>query len=189
MILTTEMGKQKAIASKADDAIINKIYLVRGEKVMLDSDLAELFEVETKQLKRQVNRNLDRFPESFMFELNKQEADDLRSQIGTSSWGGSRYLPYVFTEYGVLQLSNVLRSERATQMSIRIIEVFVRMRQLLLAHKDIAIKLEKMERSLSENTSDIQTLFQYLKELLAEKPEPRVKIGFKQPTKTAKKKK
>ena len=105
-----------------DEVIMGKIYLIRGQKVILDRDLAELYEVETKALKQAVKRNIDIFPEHFMFELTEEEFKNLRSQIVTSSWGGQRYLPYVFTELGVLQLANVLKSIRARKMSVRILE-------------------------------------------------------------------
>ena len=107
-----------------DEIIINKIYFIRGQKVMLDSDLAELYGVETKQLKRQVRRNLNRFPKDYMFELSIQEIENLRSQFGTTSWGGSRYIPMVFTEQGVAMLSSVLNSNRAIEMNIHIIRIF-----------------------------------------------------------------
>ncbi|RLD55359.1 MAG: ORF6N domain-containing protein, partial [Bacteroidetes bacterium] len=100
-----------------DEVVMNKIFIIRGEKVMIDRDLAELYGVETKVLKQAVKRNLDIFPKNFMFELTKEEFLDLRSQIVTSSWGGQRYLPYVFTEHGVLQLANVIKSKLAKKMS------------------------------------------------------------------------
>ena len=113
-----------------DESIMSKIWFVRNEKVMLDRDLAELYEVDTKVLKQAVRRNIDIFPEHFMFELTENEFINLRSQTVTSSWGGQRYLPFVFTEHGVLQLASVLKSKKAKKMSIRIIEVFVKMRQI-----------------------------------------------------------
>src|SRR3984885_4808381 len=116
---------------------------------MIDRDLAELYDVETKQLKRQVRRNVDRFPEDFMFELTKEEFENLRSQIGTSSWGGVRYMPMAFTEQGVAMLSSVLNSETAIRVNIRIIRVFTKLRELLLTHKDILLKLEKLERKVA----------------------------------------
>lgn len=115
---------------------------------MLDRDLSELYGVETKALKQAVKRNLDIFPTHFMFELTKEEFRNLRLQFVTSSWGGQRYLPYAFTEHGVLQLANVLKSGRAKQMSIRIIEVFIKMREMLLTHKDILLKLEQLEKQV-----------------------------------------
>ena len=125
----------------SDAVVINKIHVIRGEQVMLDSDLAELYGVETKYLKRQVRRNIERFPEDFMFELNKKELENLRSQIGTSSWGGTRYMPMVFTEIGIPQLSTVLNSKRAIMVNLQIMRVFAKMRRILLTHKDLFLKL------------------------------------------------
>ncbi len=146
-----------------EEVIVSKIYLIRGKKVMLDVDLAGLYEVETRVLKQAVRRNLEIFPEHFMFELNEDEFLNLRSQIVTSSWGGQRYLPFVFTEHGVLQLANVLRSQRAKKMSIRIIEIFIKMRELLTAHKEILQKLEKLTRNDTEQDKKIGLIFEYLK--------------------------
>ena len=115
-----------------NEVISDKIYFIRNQKVMLDKDLAGLFDVETKRINEQVRRNSLKFPEHFMFQLNENEYEILKSQFATSSWGGNRKLPYVFTEHGILQLSNVLKSERATQMSIKIIEVFIEMREYLI---------------------------------------------------------
>jgi phage regulator Rha-like protein len=128
---------------------MNKIYLIRDKKVMLDSDLAELYEVETKQLKRAVRRNIKRFPDDFMFELTENEFTNLRSQFGTSNWGGVRYSPMAFTEQGVAMLSSVLNSERAIMVNIAIIRVFTKMRELLSTHKEILQKLERIEITLS----------------------------------------
>ena len=149
-----------------DELVINKIYLIRGQKVMLDKDLAELYGVETKHLKRQVKRNQARFPEDFMFKLSSVEFNNLRSQIGTSSWGGIRYTPYAFTELGVSMLSGVLNSETAIRVHIQIIRVFAKMKELLLTHKDILLQLEKIEKKLTGHDEDIALIFQYLKQLL-----------------------
>ena len=172
----THMSKKLIIP---DEVVMNKIYLIRGQKVMLDMDLAELYGVETKQLKRAVRRNGVRFPDDFMFELNKEELEILRSQIGTSSWGGVRYAPMAFTEQGVAMLSSVLNSERAVLVNIHIIRVFTRMREMLLTHKDILLKLEQIERKRIQQDDDIKLIFEYLKELLNPKTEPMRKIGFK----------
>jgi hypothetical protein len=164
----------------AEEAIISKIYLIRGHKVMIDRDLAELYGVETKRLKEQVNRNLNRFPAHFMFELTQEENENLRSQNATLRQGAhSKYLPYAFTEHGVLMLSNVLKSSRAIEMSIKIIDVFVKVREMLLTHKDILLKLEQMERQVVENSEDIQMIFAALKQLLNPPQEPRPRIGFR----------
>ena len=162
-----------------EETIAGKIYYVRGHKVMIDRHLAELYGVETKVLKQAVKRNIDIFPQHFMFELTKKEFDNLRSQFVTSSWGGERYLPYVFTEHGILQLANVVKSKRARQMSIRIIEVFVKMREMLLTHKDILLKLEQMENHVTRHNKEIQYIFEALKKLLQQPNEPRKQIGYK----------
>lgn len=172
---------EKAIAL-AEEAIISKIYLIRGYKVMIDRDLAELYGVETKQLKRQVKRNIDRFPPDFMFELDGQEFRDWRSQFGTSNEGdkmGLRYAPYVFTEQGVAMLSTVLNSDRAIKVNIQIMRIYTKMRELLLTHKDILLKLEQLEKQVVQNSQDIQMIFTALKELLNPPNPPRQRIGFK----------
>jgi len=172
------MSKDKRLVIP-DEVVMNKIYLIRSQKVMLGMDLAELYGVETKQLKRAVRRNGIRFPDDFMFELNKEELEILRSQIGTSSWGGVRYLPMAFTEQGVAMLSSVLNSERAVLVNIHIIRIFTRMREMLLTHKDILLKLEQVERKGMQQDDDIKLIFEYLKELLNPRTEPSRKIGFK----------
>lgn len=170
----------------ADEKIINKIYFIRGHKVMLDRDLSEMYGVKTKVLKQAVKRNISRFPEHFMFALNKEEFQNLRSQTVTSSWGGERYLPYTFTEHGILQLPNVLKSKSALRMSIRIIEVFVKMREILSSHKDILMKLEQIEKKLmkqdersNKHEQEIRILFEALKQLLTPEPLPLKQVGYK----------
>jgi hypothetical protein len=162
-----------------DDTIISKIYFIRGLKVMLDVDLAALYQVETKQLKRQVRRNIERFPKNFMFELTAEEFENLRSQFGTSNWGGARYLPMAFTEQGVSMLSGVLNSPVAIQVHIQIIRIFTKMRELLLSNKDILLKMEKMENNVKENKQDIAMIFKALKQLLDPPKQKRRLIGFK----------
>lgn len=162
-----------------EEIIIQKIFFIRDIKVMLDHDLAQLYGVKTKRLNEQVKRNIDKFPEHFMIQLSTSEMDNLKSQNATSRWGGRRNLPFAFTEHGVLQLANVIKSARATQMSIRIIEVFVRMRELLSTHKDVLLKLDHMEKQLSKHDGDIQLIFEALKELLNPKLPPRQPVGFK----------
>jgi hypothetical protein len=164
-----------------DDIISSKIYLIRKQKVMLDKDLAELYAVETKQLKRQVRRNLERFPEDFMFELSQQEFDNLRSQFGTSSWGGSRYIPMAFTEQGVAMLSSVLNSPTAIKVNIQIIRVFTKIREMLTDTLSMKLEIEEIKKKLSNHTQNIELVFNYLDELIdkKEKTEPRKKIGYK----------
>ena len=175
------MTKTTKALTIPDELVINKIYFIRGQKVMLDKDLAELYGVETKVLNQAIKRNSDRFPEDFMFQVNEEEWQSLRSQIVTSKAGrgGSRYLPFAFTEQGVAMLSSVLNSETAIRVNIQIIRVFTRMRQMLLTHKDILLQLEKMERKLTGHDEDIQLIFKYLKQLLNPPQQPRRRIGFK----------
>lgn len=147
---------------------------------MLDKDLAELYDVKPTRLREQVKRNAVRFPANFMFQLTDEEVENMVSQNAIPSrkhLGGT--LPYAFTEHGVLMLANVLRSERAIQVSIRIIEIFVKMREMLSSHKDVLLKLEQLERKVTGHDDDIQLIFKYLKQLLAPPQEPRTKIGFR----------
>lgn len=175
------MAKKELQALVAEQKILNKIYAIRGEKVMIDQDLAEMYGVETKQLKRQVKRNIDRFPKDFMFELTKKEFENLRSQIGTSSWGGTRYMPMAFTEQGVAMLSSILNSKTAIEVNIRIIRVFTKLREYALTHKEILLQLSKLEKEVKGNSKDIENIFTVLKELIEKdaKPTSRNKIGFK----------
>lgn len=151
---------------------------------MLDQDLAELYNVKTKRLNEQVKRNISRFPEDFLFQLNKVEFNDLKSQFATSSWGGRRTPPLAFTDYGVLMLSSVLNSDRAIQVNIQIIRIFTKMREILLAHKDVVSKLEQMQYKLAEHDNNILLIFEYIKQLEQEKQynidqQDRKKIGYK----------
>ena len=170
------------IAVITEKVIESKIYFIRGQKVMMDSDLAEMYGVETKALKQAVKRNMDRFPEDFMFELTPKEAEDFsRSQIVTLKRGQNiKYLPYAFTEHGVLMLSSILRSKQATDVNIRIMRVYSKMKELLMLNKDILLKLEKLERSSDKHDKDIQVIFSYIKKLI-EQPvkEKTTRIGFK----------
>ena len=172
------MAKKNQAIRVVEEKIINKIYQIRGMKVMLDFELSELYETETKQLKRQVRRNIDRFPDDFMFELTIQEFSDLRSQFGTSSWGGTRYTPMAFTEQGVAMLSSVLNSSTAIKVNIQIIRIFTRMKEMLLTNKDILLKLEQLENKVSQHDENIQMIFEALKQLLNPQQEPK-RIGFK----------
>ena len=146
---------------------------------MLDRDLAELYNVETRVLNQAIKRNSLRFPPDFMFQLSRREFDDLISQNVTSSWGGTRKMPYAFTEQGVAMLSSVLNSERAILVNINIIRIFTKMRQMLLTNKDVLLKLEQLERKVILHEDDIKLIFGYLKELLNPKTEPVRRIGFK----------
>ena len=191
----------------SEELIANKIYVVRNQKVMLDRDLAELYEVETKRLKEAVRRNIDRFPEDFMFEMNdtelenwryqfgssNSEDENLRSQIASSSsvnknldqskdtnWGGLRYKPFCFTEQGVAMLSSVLNSERAIKVNIQIIRLFTKMREIILNNKEILLKLEKLEYKSIKNEDNIERIFDIVEQLLNEPTPIRNPIGFKQ---------
>lgn len=163
------------------ERIERKILLLRGQKVMLDSDLAELYGVETRALTRQVRRNRGRFPADFMFQLTAQEFAALRSHFGTSrSWGGRRYRPYVFTEQGVAMLSSVLRSRRAIEVNIAIMRTFVKLRGLLATHADLARKLTALEQKYDHH---FKIVFDAIRELM-EPPEPkRRQLGFSVPEK------
>jgi len=174
------MKKQTTELILHDDVIVSKIYFIRGEKVMLDRDLAGLYDVETKQLKRQVRRNVERFPEDFMFQLTQEEYENLRCQFGTLKHGEhAKYLPYAFTEQGVAMLSSVLNSPRAIRVNIQIIRIFTKMRQYMLTHKDILLKIEKLEKEVGLHDEKIQLIFNYLKQLLSPDKKPRNKIGYK----------
>ena len=173
------MSKAIIISEKT---IESKIYFIRGQKVMMDSDLAEMYGVETKALKQAVKRNMDKFPDDFMFELTAKEAEDFsRSHFVTLKRGHNiKYLPFAFTEYGVLMLSSVLRSKQANDVNIRIMRVYSKMKELIMLNKDILLKLEKLERSSDKHDKDIQIIFSYIKKLI-EQPvkEKTTRIGFK----------
>ncbi len=167
------------------EVVMNKIFVLRGEKIMLDRDLALLYDVKSIRLREQVKRNLNRFPESFMFQLNEQEIRLMVSQNAIpskQSLGGSR--PYAFTEHGVLMLANVLKSGRAIEMSIKIIQIFVKLREMLISYKDMLLKIEKIERETEGQGAEIKVIFEYLKKLMEDKETRetqanRKRIGFK----------
>jgi hypothetical protein len=159
------MTKNKGVIAFPDEIIMSKIYHIRGEKVMLDSDLAQLYGVETKVLKQSVRRNTKRFPGDFMFELNEEEFGNLRSQFVTSSWGGIRYAPMAFTEHGVAMLSSVLKSERAIGVNIQIIRIFTKMRRVIEIHTEIFRKLEGLEKKDAEQDKKILLILKYIKQL------------------------
>ena len=173
------MAKSSKAVIVPDDLIMNNIYLIRGQKVMLDHDLAKLYQVEKKRLNEQVSRNKERFPGDFMFQLNKEEFQNLKSQFATSSWGGLRKLPFAFTEQGVSMLSGILNSSTAIRVNIQIIWVFTKMRELLMTNKDILLQLEKVEKKLTKHDDEIILIFQYLKKLLKPPQTPRERIGFR----------
>jgi hypothetical protein len=165
-----------------DENIIRRIYFIRGEKVMLDRDLAELFDVKAIRLREQVRRNTEKFPVHFMFQLTVEEVEIMVSQNAIPSkqhLGG--YLPLVFTEHGVLQLANVLKSEKATQVSIRVIEIFIKMRSMLMDTLSLKLDIEEIKKKLQNQDKNIELVFNYLDELIQkqEKPAPRNRIGYK----------
>lgn len=164
-----------------DEIISSKIFLVRNKKVMLDSDLAALYQVETKRLNEQVKRNMSRFLEDFMFKLTKDEWENLKSQNATSSWGGRRTEPYMFTEHGVLMLSSVLNTERAIAVNIQIIRVFTKIREMLTDHLSIKLEIEEIKKKLTNHGKNIELVFTYFDELIEKKEtdKPRPKIGYK----------
>lgn len=175
-------GKEKNLMPQ--EVIEKKIFLIREKKVMLDKDLAELYGVTTGNLNKAVKRNIKRFPDDFMFQLTKEEMKNLmfhfgisslRSQIGTSSWGGSRHFPYAFTEQGVVMLSSVLNSEKAIQINIQIIRAFVKMREIIISNKELRQRLDELEKRYDKQ---FKAVFDVIKSLLEEKVKPKNKLGF-----------
>lgn len=165
-----------------DEVVMNKIYLIRGYKVMIDRDLSELYGVETRVLNQAVRRNLNRFPSDFMFSMNAKEIEDWMSQIVISNREkmGLRKPPLVFTEQGVTMLSCVLNSDRAIAVNIQIIRIFTNMREMLLTHKDLLIKVVELENKFGKHHEKIVLIFDYLKQLISLKKKPPSPIGFKQ---------
>ncbi len=157
------------------EVIEKKILLIGGQKVMLDSDLAELYGVETKVLVRAVKRNGERFPADFMVQLTKEEFDNLKYHFGTSRWGGRRYLPYAFSENGVAMLSSVLNSKRAIQVNIQIMRTFTKLREMMATHKDLARKLKELEKKYD---GQFQIVFEAIRQIIEVEEKPKRKIGF-----------
>jgi hypothetical protein len=143
-------------------SIQHKIFEIRGQKVMLDFDLAQLYEIETKVLKQSIRRNLNRFPSDFMFELTPDEFTSLRSQIVTSSWGGTRYLPFAFTEHGVTMLASILNSDKAININIQIVRAFITLRNWALNYKELADKIAQLENDNDKKFADIYEALNYL---------------------------
>ncbi|MFD2583115.1 ORF6N domain-containing protein [Pedobacter vanadiisoli] len=163
-----------------DNILVNKIYELRGHKVMLDSDLAALYGVETKVLNQSIRRNIERFPTDFMFQLTADEWEILRSQIVTSKKGrgGRTYLPHVFTEHGILMLSSVLSSKQAIQVNIQIVRIFTRIRRLLSENTELKLEIEEIKKKLSNHDKNIELVFGYLDKLIDQKSKLRKRIGF-----------
>ncbi len=164
-----------------DEVVWNKVYFIRDQKVMLDRDLAELYGVETKVLKQAVRRNIARFPKDFMFEMSREELQDWRSQFVTSKGvrQGLRYVPFCFTEQGVTMLSCILNSDRAIHVNIQILRIYTRIREMLLTHKDMLLRVEQMEKHLMNHDQKIELLFTYLSKFIEKEEKPRTEIGFK----------
>ena len=185
------MAKKELEALVIEQKILNRIYVVRSEKIMLDRDLAELFGIETRVLKQAVKRNMKRFPKDFMFEMTATEFRKWKESavLSAADKQGLRYAPFCFSEQGVTMLSCILNSETAIEVNLRVVRVFVKMREYALTHKEILMQLAKLEKEVSsnnrnteKNSKDIENIFMVLKELLEKesKPTPRNKIGFKQ---------
>jgi hypothetical protein len=174
------VGKPKDLVP--EKRILRAIMLIRGEKVILDSDLAALYGVETRRLNEQARRNIDKFPEDFMFQLTKEEFDNLKSQIATSSssWGGRRRLPLVFTEHGALQAANVLNSDQANKMSVFIVRAFIRLREMALTNERLSRKIDDLEKRVSDHDEILIDLIREIRKLV-DTPKPKGKkrsIGF-----------
>lgn len=166
----------------SDELVHNKIYIIRGQKVMMDADLAELYDVDTRRLNEQVRRNINRFPSDFMFELTDEEYANLKSQFATSSWGGRRKLPLVFTEHGVLMLSSVLSSERASEVNIQIVRVFTKMRAAIMDVSELRNSMLEIEAQMKTHAECIEAIFKWLDKLTPKNPieGERVMIGYRQ---------
>ena len=171
-------GKKELIIP--DEVVVSKILLIRGKKVMIDKDLAELYGMPTKRLNEQVKRNIKRFPEDFMFQLTVDEKEEVVAKCDhLKTLKYSPVLPSVFTEYGAVMLASVLNSERAIEVNIQIVRIFTQMREMLLTHKDILLQLEQLERKVMGHDENILRIFECLKELLNPPQEPRPRVGFR----------
>jgi phage regulator Rha-like protein len=176
--------KNTEITIIPQEVLISKIYYLRKEKIMLDRDLAALYGVKAIRLREQVKRNLSKFPSHFMFQLTENEVEIMVSQNAIPSkqnLGGT--LPYAFTEHGVLMLANVLKSERGVQVSIKIIELFVKLREMIVTHTELKLEIERIKKKIDNHDKNIEIVFRYFDELLEKKAKPRKKIGFKLPKK------
>lgn len=174
--------KQNEFSLIPQETIEGKILLIRGKKVMLDRDLAGLYGVETRYLKRQVKRNIDRSPEDFMFQLSKEELEDWRCQFGTSNPTdkmGLRYPPYAFTEQGVAMLSGILNSPRAVKVNIQIMRTFVKLKQIISTNKELVHKLSQLERKTEKHDAEIKAIFKAIRQLMTPPEKPKKKIGYR----------
>lgn len=173
--------KETHLSAIPDEIISNKIYLIREKKIMLDKDLALLYCVTTGNLNKAVKRNIKRFPEDFMFQLTKPEFENLIFQSGISRWGGTRSMPYAFTEQGVAMLSGVLNSDRAIHVNIQIMRIFTKLREMLVENLSLRLDIEAIKKKLTNQDKSIELVFSYLDELIEkqENPKPRKQIGFR----------
>jgi len=173
--------KNNFIITVPEERLLHHIYIIRGKKVMLDKDLASLYGIETKRLKEQVRRNRNRFPADFMFELNKKEFENWRSQFATSNSEimGMRHAPFAFTEHGILMLSSILNTDPAIKVNIRIMRIFIKMREMLHTHKALLEKLEQLEKKVTGHDDSIKLIFQSLRRFLQNQNPPRRRIGFR----------
>lgn len=161
------------------EEFLSQIYVIRGQRVMLDMDLAEVYGTSTKRLNEQVRRNINRFPPEFVFQLTDVEFENLRSQNATSSWGGRRYLPYAFTEHGAVMAASVLNTEAAVQASIYVVKAFVQMRNVIGLYKELEQRLAALETQFSEQGAQIKQILQVIRQFVQKENEPRKPIGFK----------
>ncbi len=178
------MKDAKTLSTKlvlTNELILNQIYYIRSQKVLLDKDLAKLYRVETRNLNKAVRRNIKRFPADFMFQLTADEVKNLMFQTGTSSWGGNRKFPYAFTEQGVAMLSGVLNSERAVMVNVQIMRVFTEVRKMLFDNTELRLAIEKIKRKTENNTKNIEVVFRYFDEFVAAKEKEQRKIKKRQP--------
>jgi len=175
------MNKITSAISIPDEVVMSKIYIIREVKIMLDKDLAELYEVSTGNLNKAVQRNIKRFPDDFMFQLNDEEFKNLIFQNGISNWGGTRKLPYAFTEQGVAMLSGILNSDRAIAVNIQIMRIFTRIRQMLADNTELRLEIENIKKKLDNQDKNMEVVFQYLDQLLEKKDEiiQHNSIGYK----------
>ena len=172
------MPKRKSAALMPVERITRSILILRRQRVLLDRDLAEIYGVNTSRLNEAVKRNAARFPADFMFQLTESETQNLRSQIAISSWGGRRYRPFVFTEYGAIQAANVLRSERAIEMSLYVVRAFVQLREILASNKELAQRLDELERKLATHDQVITGILKTIRELMNPPVPKKRSIGF-----------
>lgn len=172
--------KKGTMIKISDELVMSKILIIRGHKVMIDKDLSELYGVTTKRLNEQVKRNLKRFPEDFMFTLTEEEKNEVVTNCDhLKSLKYSSFLPYAFTEHGAVMLASILNSQRAVEVNIQIVRIFIKMREMLLSHKELLLKVEQIEKRVGGQDEKVQLLFNYLNEFITEQEKPRKRIGYK----------